>query len=306
MTTIAIPLGLPDVEILNLTFNESGNSIIEVSSTVIGTYCHQCGVSIAKFHGCDKAIELRHLSILGKETTIIIWPKRYKCSCDGEPTTTQKPSWYIPRSSFTNAYEEHILFELVNSTIQDVSCKEAIGYDAVEGIIDRHINKKIDWTTLDKIDIIGIDEISLKKGHKDFVTVVTGRIDEKKIVILGILRGRKKKTVKKFLAQIPHRLRKTVKGICSDMYDGFINAAKEVFGKGVPIIADRFHVAKLYREGLEGVRKSEMKRLKEELSKKKYEQLKGVMWMLRKKRKISLKRKSQPSTYSLAIRQQSS
>ena len=36
MTTIAIPLSLPDVEILNLTFDESGNPIIEVSSTVIG------------------------------------------------------------------------------------------------------------------------------------------------------------------------------------------------------------------------------------------------------------------------------
>ena len=32
---------------------------------------------------------------------------------------------------------------------------------------------------------------------------------------------------------------------CSDMYDGFINAAKEVFGDKVKIIIDRFHVAKL-------------------------------------------------------------
>ncbi|WP_295612420.1 transposase, partial [uncultured Lamprocystis sp.] len=46
---------------------------------------------------------------------------------------------------------------------------------------------------------------------------------------------------------------------------GFINAAKEVFGRKVRIVADRFHVAKLYRDGLEDLRKKELRRLKREL-----------------------------------------
>ena len=80
---------------------------------------------------------------------------------------------------------------------------------------------------------------------------------------------------------MPKRLRKSVKAICSDMYEGFINAAKEVFGKKL-IVVDRFHVAKLYRNGLEGLRKKEMRRLKNELSEEEYKKLKGVMWILRK------------------------
>ncbi len=48
------------------------------------------------------------------------------------------------------------------------------------------------------------------------------------------------------------------------------------------IVVDRFHVAKLYRKGLESLRKKEMKRLKKELSEEEYEKLKGVMWILRK------------------------
>ena len=67
------------------------------------------------------------------------------------------------------------------------------------------------------------------------------------------------------------------------MYDGYINAAKEVFGKRVKVIADRFHVAKLYKAGLESLRKEEMKRLKDELSEEKYKELKGIMWILRRK-----------------------
>ena len=85
------------------------------------------------------------------------------------------------------------------------------------------------------------------------------------------------------LLSIPKRLRRRVRAVCSDMYDGFLNAAREVFGKKVQLVVDRFHVAKLYGRGLEALRKKELKRLKEELSDKEYKELKGVMWMLRKK-----------------------
>lgn len=81
---------------------------------------------------------------------------------------------------------------------------------------------------------------------------------------------------------IPKRLRRTVSIICSDLYLGFINAAKEVFGKQITVVADRFHVAKLYREGLDSLRKKEMKRLKDTLSEKQYKGLKNIMWILRK------------------------
>jgi transposase len=132
------------------------------------------------------------------------------------------------------------------------------------------------------LDVIGIDEISLKKGHQDFVAIVTGRV-EGKTVILGVLKGRTKAVVKNFFLSIPKRLRRSIQYVCSDMYEGFITAAKEVFGKRVHLVVDRFHVAKLYREGFESLRKKELRRLKKELSKEAYKELKGAMWILRKK-----------------------
>ena len=47
---------------------------------------------------------------------------------------------------------------------------------------------------------------------------------------------------------------------------------------------DRFHVTRAYRDGLEHVRKAELKRLKNELPAQKYELLKGSMWALRKEK----------------------
>jgi len=281
--TFEIPLDIPDVTIEKTETDCHGDFVITVQSTIEGTYCHQCGTRITKVYGYDREIIIRHLSILGKKTFLRVRPVRYQCpSCSGGPTTTQQLSWYNPRSSYTKAYEEHILLQVVNSTIHDACLKEQIGYEAIMGMIDRHIQSEIDWNTLSRLDFIGIDEISLKKGHKDFVTIITGRLDNK-IFILGVLADRKKITVKLFLSRIPHTLRATIKAVCSDMYDGFIYAAKEVFGAKIKIIIDRFHVAKLYRKGLDTLRKQELRRLKQELSEEDYKPLHGVMWILRKK-----------------------
>jgi len=284
MDTFEIALGLSGVEIEKVEITQTGDFMITVRSIVEETTCHKCGQRITKFHGHDKAITLRHLSILGKETSIRITPKRYQCfSCESHPTTTQSLSWYKSKSRETIAYEEHLLLSLINSTVSDVSLKENRGYEAITGVINRYIGIKVNWEEIKRLDIIGLDEISLKKGHQDFVTIVTGRVGNRTL-ILAVLENRLKKTVKVFLSSIPKRLRKTIKAVCSDMYDGFINAAKEVFGKKVMIVADRFHVAKSYRNELEKLRKKELKRLKKELSEKQYKELKGAMWALRKKR----------------------
>jgi len=49
------------------------------------------------------------------------------------------------------------------------------------------------------------------------------------------------------------------------------------------VVADRFHVAKLYRSALDELRKREMKELKSILKKEEYAGLKGVLWALRRK-----------------------
>ncbi len=132
----------------------------------------------------------------------------------------------------------------MHGTVEDSRIKEDVGYEAIMGMIDRHICQTLDWSLFTCLDVIGLDEISLKKGHRDFIAVVTGRIDDK-TVILGVLPDREKETVKQFLQSIPRHLRQTIHTVCCDMYDGFVNAAKEVLGKRVHIVSDRFHVAKL-------------------------------------------------------------
>jgi len=118
-------LDTPNTEIESIELNEENDVIITVRSTIDVTRCRKCGRKINKLHGHDEAIMLRHLPILGQKTYIRIYPARYRCThCEGKPTTTQKLHWYKERSSCTIAYEEHILLQLVNSTVSDVSIKE--------------------------------------------------------------------------------------------------------------------------------------------------------------------------------------
>jgi transposase len=138
-----------------------------------------------------------------------------------------------------------------------------------------------------KIGLLGIDEISLKKGYQDYATLVTSKTEDG-VKILGVLKGREKATVKSFLASIPKHLQKTIIAICSDMYDGFINAAQEVFGDNIPVIADRYHVSKLYRKCLVSLRKKELKRIKKSLSKEEYLSLKPAISLLCKRKELSI------------------
>ncbi len=192
--------------------------------------------------------------------------------------------WHQAKSPHTRPYEERVLVQLINSTIKDVSLKEGLGYDEVEGIVERNIRTKVDWQELESLDVLGIDEISLKKGHRDYVVIITARLKDGNLKILAVLPNRKKKTVRKFLRSIPKGLAETIEEVCLDMWTHYITAVKEVFGDKVRITVDRYHVAKKYREAADKLRKKELRRLKRDLSEDEYKELKGNMWVFRKKK----------------------
>ncbi len=117
---------------------------------------------------------MRHLAILGRPVYLRICPKRFRCPhCDGQPTTTQQLDWYDPNALHTKAYERHLIVQLVNSTISDVVAKEDVSYDALLGILDRWIATSVDWDALEPFTVLGIDEIALTKGRRNYVAIIT-------------------------------------------------------------------------------------------------------------------------------------
>ena len=269
---------------LKSEINKAGELTITVESTKETTVCRRCGRVIQKFHGYATWVKLRYLPVFGRLTYLRYRPNRYRCEyCDGQPTTSQRLDWHEPNSPNTFAYEQHILLQLVNATVEDVSRKERLAYDRVLGIVDRHICAEVDWSQYSALDTLGLDEIALRKGHRDYVVIVTARLKHGHVVLLGVLANRQKETVVEFLRSIPERLKRSIVSACCDMYEGYTEAIREE-PPHVRLVIDRFHVARAYRNGLDHLRKAELKRLKSELSAQEYKALKGSMWALRKER----------------------
>jgi len=300
---VTVPLGIPEVRVLKTEINKQGELIITVESTKKGTKCRWCGNWITKSHGYDEWKQVRHLSVFGRPTYLRYRPRRYRCEkCEQKPTTTQRLEWHENGSPNTMACDDHILLQLVHSTIEDVSIKEEMSYDGVLGVMERRIATETEWSRYRAISRLGLDEIALKKGHRDFVTIVTGRLENNRIVLLGVLPDRKKDTVVAFLRSIPLRLAETIGSVCCDMYEGYTEAVREELPKA-DIVTDRFHVTQHYTKAADKLRQQELKRLKQELPEEEYQQLKGNMWAFRKKKAdlVPKERKVLRKLFSLSL-----
>jgi transposase len=191
---LRIPLDIADVEILSTKITNDGRLIIQVESRVETTRCGICGQEIACRYGHGQERTLRHLPVLNMATYIKIRARRGQCrDCEHEPTTIQVLGWYEERSPHTKAYDHWLMKQLVNRTIEDVSQRENIGYDAVLGALDRQIETEVNWSEIDELGTMGIDEIALKKGHKEYAAIVTARQKDGQSRILAVLPDRKKR-----------------------------------------------------------------------------------------------------------------
>ena len=191
---ISLPLDIPDVDVFATKQTKDGQFIITVESRRETTKCGVCKKEIGCNYGHGQAVRLRHLPILGHETTIIIRPRRAQCpTCVHKPTTTQTLAWYEQRSPHTKAYDQYLMKLLIGSTVADVSHKENLGYDAVLGALERQVENEVNWAEVQNLGTVGIDEVAHRKGRKSYRAIITSRQDDGTTQILAVLPDRKKR-----------------------------------------------------------------------------------------------------------------
>src|SRR6266540_3652023 len=254
---VSIPLDIPDVQVLQTDLTKAGEFIVTVESTLTSTSCRRCGRTITEPHGTDQPRLLRHLPILGQ------------------------PDWYDPKALHTKAYERHLIVQLINSTLTDVTEKEDVSYVALLGVLDRWIASSIDWQALPPCHTLGIDEIALLKGHRDYIAVITARDDAGELPVVAVLPDRLKTTIIAWLSALPEVVRTRITTVCTDMWEGYVSAVEEAL-PSARIVIDRFHVARQYRAAIDTLRKQEVKRLQKELPEQQHDELKHILWPLRK------------------------
>jgi transposase len=101
-------------------------------------------------------------------------------------------------------------------------------------------------------------------------------IDHTNHRVLDVLAAREKATVVKYLREGQNSgLLAHVKEVTTDMWDAYVEAAREVFGEAVAIVIDRFHVMKNFQDQLTAARRELQRALPPEEARA----LKGSRWL---------------------------
>src|SRR5262249_43516479 len=104
------------------------------------------------------------------------------------------------------------------------------------------------------IDRIGMDEISLRKGHKGYATILTDLTDPSRPEILAMPKSRDEAAAKACLEVLTPEQRNAVGFHHTDMGPAFLSARAAGLPNSKSVI-DRFHVAKKLGEVADALRK---------------------------------------------------
>jgi transposase len=70
----------------------------------------------------------------------------------------------------------------------------------ITAALDRLVAGHVDWDNFKSLDTLGIDEITLKKVHDEYMTIISTRFNDGKIRVLAVIEGRGKAHIKSFLS----------------------------------------------------------------------------------------------------------
>ena len=101
-------------------------------------------------------------------------------------------------------------------------------------------------------------------------------IDHSNGRVLDVLKSREKQVIRDYLARgRASGLLAQVIEVTTDMWEGYVQAAREVFGEGVRVTIDRFHVMKNFQDHMTAARREIQRQLPHEEAKA----LKGTRWL---------------------------
>jgi transposase len=255
MASIAIDIDLPDgVEITGYERHLQGHGFEVTWPWPERCCCQGCGHEDQAFlEQSGKPRVVRHLDVWNQPSFWIYEGVFHRCPrCHHRQDLI--PPFKRKDASYTFAFEEHVVRLLIGSTEEEVARRLGISAETVGRIVKNQLQ---DVKTIDPARVIldvGMDEISLKKRHKLYVTVLTDLTDPARPRLLAVKAGRDEAAGRACLECLTAAQRAQVRSYRVDMGLPFNNACQALLDNAQGV-ADRFHVAKLWNDALDGQRK---------------------------------------------------
>jgi transposase len=246
--------------------------------------CPHCGSVSTDVHQEEPRC-IRHLDVWGKKTFLHFLSRRFECEECGMIFTEELPFVDSHRRQST-VFEMHVYQSCLAGNRKAVALREGLSQSTVKEIFNRLAALKKSASVVGgTIRVLGIDEISLKKRHKQFVLVIS---DISRKCILAVLPDREKQTLENWIESLTAQTRQSIRFVSIDMWAPYYQAARNKLPRA-KVVVDRFHVMKQLNTRLTQLRTTYQKQCDPEIQKI----LKGSRWIIVRNRSELTKKQAE-------------
>ncbi|HWJ19080.1 MAG TPA: ISL3 family transposase [Geobacterales bacterium] len=179
-----------------------------------------------------------------------------RVDCPEHGVITVAVPWSTGRSEFTARFERLAIALLVEMSVKAVARRLDIGWDSVDGIMMRAVERGKQRRIKTVVRHLGIDEKAFKKGHKYF-TIVS---DLDKGEVLWVGRGRKRESIDAFYHQLSQEQLDGIEGVAMDMWQPYFESTiTHVPRAADKIVFDKFHITAYLTKAVDLTRRALMR-----------------------------------------------
>lgn len=192
----------------------------------------------------------RDLNLNGRACYIEVDLRRFECGgcfC----TFTEQLPFAAPYRHFTNRFEHEVYECCKETTATYAATKFGISDKTATEIYYAIAKQKQEQPPLLSAEAIGIDEIAMHKGHKDFVVVISD-LNNKRVI--DVLRDRKKEALEAYMDSWKDEFKDTIKSVAIDLWGPYRSVVESKL-PNAKAVADRFHVMQNLNKALDNCRK---------------------------------------------------
>jgi len=217
--------------------------------------CGTCG-TMGRVRDRLKPRRWKHVPMWGIPVTLVFAPARVACATCGKVRVASIP-WSQGKCRLSVGLIWLLAAWCKLLPWDQVAKLFGVHWNTVATAVRQAVAYGLEHREIGGILYIGIDELSRRKGHV-YVTNVYD-LTTKRLLWSG--EGRSKTTLKAFFEEHASSLRQTVKGVCCDMWQPYIDMIQEHLPEAT-LVFDKFHVIQHLLKAVDQVRRDEARELK--------------------------------------------
>jgi len=170
---------------------------------------------------------------------------------------TEALDWLADNPFYTKRFAYYVGRKCRAMTVQDVAKELKLDWHTVKALDKEYMRKQLERNPIAAPRVIGIDEISLRKGHT--YRIVVSDLERSRPIWFGGV-DRSEASMDVFYEWLGPKKAKKIQLAVMDMWRAFTKSARTNIPRAA-ILYDKFHVMRHLGEALDKVRKREYSRL---------------------------------------------